>query len=490
MTNKMTEKQKEAYYSAINGVELNYDMGRVIWKPQPKQALLLACPAKDRMYGGAAGGGKSDGALGDYLKNVTKYGYAHRGICFRQEVGELEELIDRAEALYRPMGAVPKGIHTKPTFTFPNGATLKFRHLERDKDVRHYQGHQYSWICFDELGNYATDYCWTYMFSRLRSPFGVHTQALATCNPGGVGHGWIRARWAMLEPYIIHHIPLQNGGTMSRCYIPSTLDDNQILMQKDKEYENALGMLPDYLYKALRMGSWDVVAGQVFSEFDTMKHVIKPFSLEPGLWFKFAAMDWGYSKPYSIGWYAVNAHGRVIRYREMYGCEPGQRNVGTKESATQVAQRAWELSVAEGVKYMVADPAVWSKTDADDLSIAEKFASAGWEMIKGNHDRLNGIAMVHDYFKQTDEDGRPMLMVFQNCYGFIETIPLLLPDPNRPEDIDSAMEDHIYDECRYALMSEFVKTPARYINRQNRSLERQNNHKQKNWDTFTGEYGN
>lgn len=116
--------------------------------------------------------------------------------------------------------------------------------------------------------------------------------------------------------------------------------------------------------------------------------------------------------------------------------------------------------------------------------------TAGWEMIKGNHDRLNGIAMVHDYLKQTDEDGRPMLMVFQNCYGFIETIPLLLPDPNRPEDIDSAMEDHIYDECRYALMSEFVKTPSRYITRQNRALERQNNHRQKNWDTFTGEYGN
>lgn len=487
----MTENQQQAYYSAITGVELTYDMGRVIWKPQPKQALMLACPAKERFYGGAAGGGKSDCILGDYLKNVTRFGQAHRGICFRQEVGELEELIDRAEALYRPLGAVPKGIHTKPTFTFPNGATLKFRHLERDKDVRHYQGHQYNWIAFDELGNYATDYAWTYMFSRLRSPFGAFTQSLGTGNPGGVGHPWLKKRFIDgKEPYKIHHIPLQNGGTITRCFIPSTLDDNQILMQRDKEYENALGLLPDYLYKALRMGSWDVVAGQVFSEFDTMRHVVAPFSLDPGLWFKFCSMDWGYSKPYSVAWWAVNAQGRVIRYREMYGCEPGKHNTGTKESATQVAQRAWELSVAEGVKCMVADPAVWSKVDPDDLSIAEKFASAGFEMVKGNHDRKNGIALVHDYLKQNDEDGRPMFMVFRNCYGFIETIPMLLPDPTDPEDIDTAMEDHIYDETRYALMSDFVKTPSRYINRQNRAAERQTKRHGKDWNTFTGEYGN
>ena len=443
-------------------------MANIIWSPQPKQAMLLACPAFERLYGGAAGGGKSDALLGDFLKGVNVYKKAHRGILFRQEIGELEELIMRAEELYLPLGARKKGTSFKPTFVFPNGAQIKFRHLEHDKDVQHYQGHQYNWIGFDELGNYLSDYAWTYMASRCRSPAGAFCQMAASANPGGVGHNWIKNRWIDgKEPYKIYDIDLGDGQTISRCFIPSTLDDNAILMRNDPKYESRLRMMSSDMFKAYRHGSWDVFAGQIFEEFNRMLHVVKPFPLKQGEWFKFCAMDWGYSHPYSIGWYAVNSQGRVVRYRESYGCLPGKVNVGTKESASSVAQNAMAISAADGVDTMVADPAVWGKVDPNDLSIAEKFMSAGWNMVKGHNDRLNGLMMCHEYLKQKDEDDRPMFLVFENCTQFIRTIPTLLPNPNRLEDVDTALEDHIYDEWRYALMSDFIRLPTRHLNRMN-----------------------
>ena len=155
----------------------------------------------------------------------------------------------------------------------------------------------------------------------------------------------------------------------------------------------------------------------------------------------------------------------MIRYRELYGCEKGEANKGVKKSASEVAKEAYALSVAEGVTVMVADPAVWSKTDKE-ASIAEKFEAAGWKMIKANNERINGKMQLHQLLKTKGEDGKPMLLVFDTCFDFIRTIPLLLPSKAHPEDIDTAMEDHIYDETRYAIMSEYARHPARALRKQ------------------------
>lgn len=179
-------------------MQINNQKYEVIWTPQPKQELLIRCPATEVFYGGAAGGGKSDGLLGDYLEGAKKYGKYWRGILFRQTTSELEELQMRADELYKPMGAVYKGTGTKTgsnLWLFPNGATLKMRYLESEKDVKRYQGHQYTWIGIDELGNYPTPYCWEFMLSRLRSAAGVPCYIRGTANPGGVGHAWIKQRF-------------------------------------------------------------------------------------------------------------------------------------------------------------------------------------------------------------------------------------------------------------------------------------------------------
>lgn len=456
---------------------------QVIWTPQPKQAQAMSCPATELFFGGAAGGGKSDFMLGDFLAGARLYGKHWKGILFRQTTSELEELQNRATELFEPLGAVFKGTGTKSgsnMWKFPNGATLKMRYLESEKDVRHYQGHEYTWIGIDELGNYPTPYCWTFMKSRLRSRVGVPCYIRGSANPGGVGHGWIKQRFMDdHEPNKIFWIESKDDkGNLikndkgkvikdSVVFIPSRLEDNQILMKNDPAYESRLMSLPSYLARAMRYGDWSVFDGQIFDVFRYDRHVVKPFPLNSGEWFKFCAMDWGFGKPFSIGWYAVNSIGRVVRYRELYGCKPGEYNVGVKRGSSDVAKEAWELSLAEGVTDMVADPAVWNTQD-DKPSVAENFKAVGWNMIKANNDRVNGLERVYSYLKEVcDEYDTPLLTIFPNCTDFIRTIPLLSPDKNHPEDVDTKLEDHIYDEVRYALMSDFVANPTQIIAKEN-----------------------
>ena len=464
---------------------MSYD---VYWKPQPKQELALRCPATELFYGGAAGGGKSDWLIGDYMQGANLYGRFWRGILFRQTYDELEELMDRANELFTPQGARFVGKGSKEgsnIWIFPNRATLKMRYLENEKDVKHYIGHQYTWVGIDELGNYPTPYCWLMMKSRLRSAHGVPSYIRGTGNPGGVGHGWIKQRF--MDDHIpnqIFYIETELNGIKSRdtaCFIPSTLNDNQVLMQNDPDYEKKLLSLPSHIARALRFGDWSVFEGQVLESFRPNIHVCKPFILEQGMWFRFCAMDWGWAKPYSIGFYAVNSQGRLIRYRELYGCKQDEYNVGVKKQSTKLAQEAWEFASLEGIKDMVADPAIWS--EENNQCIMQDFADVGFNMVPANNDRINGLVMVDQIFKQTvDQNGTPMFQVFNTCKAFIRTIPMLTPNPNHPEDIDTKLEDHVYDEFRYAVMSDFVMHPTTHLRKVNGSWRPQRQTKE--WDPF------
>lgn len=420
---------------------------QLVWEPQPRQYTALVCPAFELFYGGAAGGGKSDFLLMDFVQGIQQYGEAWRGVIFRRTYPELEELLARAYELYpRLRGSFSK---TEKTWTFDTGAILKFRYIERDSDVHNYQGHQYSWVGWDELTNWPTDFPYKYLMSRVRSPKGVPTAVRAAGNPGGPGHVWVKERF--IDPAPPEHIWRDPETGLARVYIPAKLEDNQILMQNDPQYEQQMKLLPDHLYRALREGDWTVFAGQVFSEFREDRHVVRPFALDPG-WYKFTSMDWGYAKPFSIGWWAVTGDGRMIRYREWYGCEPGQRNTGVKMHAKDVAKKAWEMSVGEGATSMVADPAVWNAQGMDN-TIADMFASVGFDMEKGVNDRMSGKGRVHELLGMEGMDGRPMMLIFDTCRDFIRTIPTLVYDANKHEDVDTTGEDHIYDEVRYACMS-------------------------------------
>jgi hypothetical protein len=441
---------------------------KLLWMPQYKQSLAMACPAFELLFGGAAGGGKSDWILADFLAGVWLHKNNWKGILFRQTFGELKDLQARADALYLPLGARTRDKGRQ--YVFPTGAMLEFAYLEHDKDVRRYQGRQFTWVGFDELGNYASDFAWRYMISRARSPAGVPCYMRATANPGGAGHAWIKTRFIDgFEPYKTYRVTEMTGSAkteVTRCFIPSTIEDNKALMRGDPGYAERMKLLPGQQYRALRYGDWDVFAGQVFDEFRREKHVVKPFALEPGSWKKFYALDWGYKAPFSLGKWAVNHEGRMVRYGEWYGCSKDEMNTGIRMGVADAAAKAWDMALQEGVTECVADTSMWGKED-DGPTEAEKWEQAGFKMIQANKDRLNGLAMFHQRLQTTGEDGRPMLLVFDHCVNFIRTIPMLTPDPSNPEDIDSHGEDHIYDESRYAIMSDFAHNPANALRRQN-----------------------
>jgi hypothetical protein len=300
----------------------------VLWKPQPKQSAALECNAFELFFGGAAGGGKSDFLLADFTAGINAWRENWKGILFRRSYDELQELHARARQLYMPLGA--KLIDKGRVYKFPTGATLRMTYLEHDNDVERYQGHQYPWIAFDELGNYATDYAWRYMVSRCRSPAGAPCYMRATGNPGGSGHAWIKNRF--IDGYVPGKVYKTTDGKMpiTRCFIPSTVEDNAILMAMDPGYVERMRMLPDQMYRALRHGDWDVFAGQVFDEFRRDRHVVKPFALNQGRWVKFYAFDWGYAKPYAVIKLAVNGDGKVVQYGEIYGCVEGEYNKGVE----------------------------------------------------------------------------------------------------------------------------------------------------------------
>ena len=156
----------------------------------------------------------------------------------------------------------------------------------------------------------------------------------------------------------------------------------------------------------------------------------------------------------------------MIRYGEWYGCSRDELNAGIRMGAEAAAAKAWEMAVREGITECVADTAIWSKGD-EGPSVAEKWERAGFRMIKAVKDRINGLALFHQRLQAAGEDGKPMLQVFDHCVDFIRTIPALTPDPGNPEDVDSGLEDHIYDEARYAIISDFAHNPAGALRRQN-----------------------
>lgn len=447
-----------------------------LWSPQPGPQLDAICAdwCPELLYGGAAGGGKSDFLLGDFLQDVPTYGAAWRGVLFRRTYPELEELISRSLEMYPSTGAVWSD--SKKLWTWPNGAVLRMRYLERDLDALRYQGHQYTWIGWDELTQWPSLYAYRYLKSRLRSAEPVPTKRIrAACNPGGPGHSEVKGYF--IDPAPGGFEPIRDPGTgLERMFIPAKLKDNQILMLHDPDYASRLkGIGSAELVRCLLEGDWNVVEGAFFDGWSTKRHVVAPFTI-PSHWMRFRSMDWGYAKPSSVGWWAVASddyqvepglwlpRGAIIRYRELYTAK--SPNVGERLTAEELAARIKAMTPAgEIIAYTTADPAIFAEDGGP--AISERMALAGVPCVRADNTRvgksghMGGWDQMRSRLKG-ESDERPGLMVFSTCKDFIRTVPVLQHDRTRPEDIDTDAEDHAADEARYACMSRpYVTTPEK-----------------------------
>lgn len=470
-------------------------MNNVIWKPQPKQVRFMQRTEYEVLYGGAAGGGKSDSLLVEALRQVDIPHY--RGIIFRKTYPQLSELIDRSQTLYSL--AFPKARYndSKHFWLFPSGAKIYFGAMQHSKDKTNYQGKRYDFIGFDELTHFTWEE-YSYMFSRNRPSKNPKSNRKTICyirattNPGGIGHGWVKQRFIdAAEPgkTIVEEmeIALPDGGKKTvrrdRVFIPATIFDNQALLEENPGYLGSLALLPEKERNALLYGDWDTFEGQYFTEFRTepdaamckkagitveqakaqnrFVHVIDPLDLESGSrrgWTIMRGYDFGYNKPFSVGWYAVDYDGVLYRIMELYGCTDIP-NTGIKWTPEQQFQEIRRIESEHpwlrGKNIIgVADPAIWDKSRG--ISIADTAAKYGVYFSPGDHERIPGWMQCH-YRLQFDERGYPRFYVFRNCKHFIRTIPLMMYDQNKPEDLDSDLEDHIADEWRYINMSRPIK---------------------------------
>ena len=428
----------------------------------------------EALYGGAAGGGKSDALIAEALRQVHIPHY--RAIIFRKTYPECSGLIDRSTELYPAAYPGAKYNGNNHCWCFPSGAKIYFGSMQHRQDRVKYQGKRYDFIGFDELTHFTWEE-YSYMFSRNR-PGGPGTRCYirATCNPGGVGHAWVKERFiAGKEPMKTYYESVFVGGKeykRSRIFVPSTVFDNKILLEQDPGYVANLSMLPEQEKKALLYGDWDSFSGQVFAEFrnnpdgyDSRKftHVIKPFAI-PKEWKRYRSFDFGYSRPFSVGWWAVDFDGRAYRYREFYGSN-GEPNVGLKWETKKMAEKIKEIEdkYEEGNHITgIADPAIWDSSRGIEGSIINMLESCGLYFEKGNNSRIAGKMQLH-YRLTFDENGYPMMYVFNTCKDFIRTVPALVYDDFDIEDVNTQGEDHIYDDTRYFLMSDPIKPTRKGI---------------------------
>lgn len=429
-----------------------------VWSPQPgPQTALLACPVFEVFFGGARGGGKTDGVLGEWAVHADRYGRNAIGLMVRRSRVELAETFERARVLFGPLGATFTTVPMR--CVMPGGGRLTFAYLERDADAESYQGHSYTRVYVEEAGNFPSPAPILKLFATLRSGAGVPCRIRLTGNPGGPGHQWVRARY--IDPAPMGWKVLRDEASgLERVYIPSRVTDNGHLGADYVARIKASGA-PE-LVRAWLEGDWSVIAGAFFPEFALDRHVIAPREL-PSHWHRFRSLDWGSARPFSVGWWAVSdgtlagiARGALVRYREWYG-STGTPNEGLRLTAEEVAAgiRKRERGDAERMSG-VADPAIFASDGGP--SIAERMARAGVVFKPADNARVprNGAMGGWDQVRQRlkgDAEGRAMMLMFSTCTDAIRTLPALQHDKSRAEDVDTEGEDHAADEIRYACMS-------------------------------------
>ncbi len=424
---------------------------------------MLTCPAFEIFYGGCAGGGKSAGLLLDAISQIDEPGY--KALLLRRTYSELSKadgLIEESQKIYMKLG----GVYTagEKRWRFPSNAIIDFGHCENESDKHKYQSSQYDKILFDELTSF-TETQYLYLFSRCRGTNPKINRGIRSAsNPGNVGHVFCKRRFIDgKQPYKIYTDEYKNTS----CFIPASIYDNPHIINNDPQYINRLKMLPENDRKALLEGNWDIFEGQYFAMWDRNKIVQEKPILES--FRKFISIDYGYAAPASVGWWGISYDGELIRYRELY-----QENLTYEDLAHNICNLT---SADEILDYAVADPAIWGDKSHQKNCIGESGAETmtkvfkeRWKdnapsLIKGDNNRITGWMRLREYINANK------IFCWPNCVDSIRTIPTMLHDKIKVEDLDSMGEDHTSDDWRYAVMSRVrpseipIKKPVSVINK-------------------------
>lgn len=456
----------------------------------PISAKSIYATVHHKLLHGTRGSAKTTTLFGDYSLYLNcGFGSAYKGYLFRSEFRELEEIKTRAKEFFpKYYGAKVKG-NAPVTVTFPGGETLTITIMKTVQQENLTIGQEIPWIGYDEITMIADQEVMTNLVAANRTTLPIPARFTATCNPWGVGRDWVKRLFKIGE--IEDSKIFENEYGRQAVHIHSTMFDNpHLINSKDGlAYIKSLGRLPKEKKEAWLYGSWDfVVGGFLESCWSPHNQVVKPFQI-PKSWNCFRSFDWGYSSPFSVGYYVVSdgadykdqngdrVHsiaGDVYKIYEIYGGKfkdkTSNKKIGLEMSNPEIAK-----AIKKADKFLKSKLDITINTGPADSqifaeennnNIAKQFKSEGIEFVSADKSsRVNSSSIVvdmlseaipHDFKIRTES----YFKIWDNCKDTIRTLPSLQRCPVKLEDISQnpKQEDHAWDETRYALT--FAKEPS------------------------------
>ena len=409
---------------------------RIRGVPNERQRLFFASRARYTAYGGARGGGKS-WALRRKLVALCLHYPGIRCLLVRRSYAELKA--NHVRPLTEEYGALLTYRDSEKCLYFPNGSTIALGFCASMRDALRYQGQEYDVIAIDEATQ-LSEHQFSIFKACLRGVGDVPRRMYLTCNPGGVGHAWVKRLFIDRDFH-------PDESPSDYCFIPARVYDNPVLMQADPDYVKQLESLPPRLREAWLEGRWDVFEGQFFPEFRQHLHTVSPNAIPTGLC-KFAALDYGFDMLAAL-LLGVDKNGELYVLREL--CLP-DKTLG--EAAEAVAS----LCRGERVEYAVASPDLWNRRQDTGRSGFEIMqATDGMPpMCAADNRRIPGWRVLREFLNPNRE--QPRLHISTDCKELISCLPALICNPNRPEDASSEPHavTHAPEALRYAVMSRFV----------------------------------
>lgn len=414
------------------------------YTPNARQMIFHECDATFAVYGGAKGGGKSCGLVMEALAYALENPGAEMYL-FRETYDDLE-----ANIIREWKEKVPKELYSynesKHQANIINGTVLKFRYIRNFTDAEGYQGRSMDWIGVDELTKHLKESIQV-LVSCMRSPKGFKPTFRGTCNPGGIGHVWVKQDYIEATNYGEKTTTDPITGD-EIAFIPAKVYDNDVLMANDPNYVLRLQNLPEDQRKAFLDGDWDIFSGQYFGEFKRDIHVCEPFPI-PDHWHRYFVCDYGLDMFAGL-WIARDPQGKAYVYKEVY-----EKDL----IVSQAAERYIEVNGDDHIKVRYAPPDLASRQKDSGKSIFDIFQQHGVVFNKSDNNRVNGWSAVKDWLKVIETRDEitgetyktSSLKIFSNCENLTRCLPSIQHDEKNPCDVATEPHEltHITDALRY-----------------------------------------
>lgn len=422
----------------IGSGEAELNLGRA----NPKQAQFYASRSLYTAYGGARGGGKSHAVRVKAICGALSWA-GIKILIVRRTYPDLENSIIAPLVRTLPEGAARYNA-TQHTVKFINGATIKFGHFQHHSGAEEYQGQEYDWIFIDEATQFSEDEFRT-LGGCLRGASEIPKRMYLTCNPGGIGHQWVK-RLFIDRRFRRAENPEEDENPQDYRFIFATVEDNEVLLKHSPQYLKMLSALPERIRRAHRYGDWNALSGAYFAEFQRGTHTCRPFAIPDG-WARYRTFDYGLDM-LACYWIAVDYEGKAWVYREV-------KRSGLIVSEAAELIRSMTLP-QESIAATFAPPDMWSTQKDTGRTMAEVFAQSGVPLLRANNNRVQGWLQVKEYLR------KPYLVIFEDCEGLIEDMQAIQTDENNPNDCAKQPHGvtHSCDAIRYFCQSRFLPAEA------------------------------